>query len=542
MFPTRIVARNAPDRWRSLIRVLGIVGFIAFLVPGSVREPTGRQALHLKDGTSLIGSFSEEPGFGESSFAGRIDEVHASSGFGTVAVFMALRRSPGMTGEMVPGGELYPGRLVRRVGQEEVEVYGQKQVWAKIRTLDGVDGYALETPLLEMKAGTGIRVRGADAAGLRPEMKANIPAILAWPFRFLIILNLYLVLYLPGLLLGFVYLLAAAAVYPLGLVHALVLQKNHEEFDFFFRRFVQNQFKLGISFAGWTGAVPHIDLFSQEKKAFPAAFAAPAGGGMSREDVLLRLVLPFAAALALTLLYQGLVAFGVVDWFSMMQWPRFFQMMKLIGSLCLGLFLFYSLHFGGPHFVRAFPHIFVLAWMFPAMVVVTVVQWAFTAVTGRDLGILSRFQLHYWRCKISVQAASFGIVSAPPPILTLFRGGTEQEGTPPAAPRISMNLIVLLLLIVLSAGIYGLFWLARVARLMADDPFTMVLVTIAGGSIPLSFLLARYYRRAEILTKVNPSIVMEILVMIPGTNLILGPFVVQYLLNQYEKTKSAQPV
>lgn len=530
-----------PDRWRSLIRILGIVGFIAYMVPGTVRETTDRMALHLKDGSTLIGNFTEES-YGEGAFSGRIEEVHASSGLGTVGVFAPLRRSPGGAGEIVPGGELYPGRLVRRIGQEEVEVYGQKQIWAKIRTLDGFDGYTPDTPIAELKSGTGIRVRGPEAAGLRPEMKYNIGAILAWPFRFLMILNLYLVLYVPGLLLGFVYLVVAALVYPLGLLHALVLQKNHDEFDFFFRRLIHNQFKLGVACAGWTGAVPHVDLFAQERKAFPAQFAAPAGEGMSRNEVLLRLVLPFAAVLVLLFLYQGLSAFGVIDWFSMMQLPRFLLFLKMIGGFLLLLFLGYSLHFGGPHFVRAYPHILVLALMVPAVMVVSVVQWAFTAATGRDLGILSRFQLHYWRCKTSVQAASFGIVSSPPPILTLFRGGSEEEGSPPAAAKISMNLIVLLLFIVMSGGLYGFFWLARIARLMSDDPFTIVLVTAAGGTLPLSFLLARYYRRAEILTKVNPSIVMEILVMLPGANLILGPFVVQYLLNQYEKTKAAQGV
>ncbi len=535
MFQVRTVAANSPERWTSVFRLLGLIGFVAALAPSTVREATGRERANLRDGSALLGSIRDSGYTG--LYSARIDEVKGKDLF-AVNYYASLRKAAAQDSEAAPGGELMQGRLVRRLGSEEVKVFDQKQTWWKVRTLDGIEGFAPETGFTELKAGSQLNLYAADTLSVGPETQINIAAALAAPFRFFLLFNVYLVLYLPGLFFSIVYLAAALVVYPLNLLHAFVLQRNNDELDQFFRRFIQNQFKLSTALAGWTSAVPHVDLYGSEKTTFANQIHVPASEGMDRTQVMIRLLLPYAVIAGLWFILKGLRLYGIADWWDSVSFPAFFYHMKMVFAAIVAYWLLYSMHFGGPHYVRAFPHIAILGLIAIAAGAAAVVQWGSAAFRGDDIEPLSRLQLHYWRSKASVQAACFGLTSDLPRVQELFSGGEESETTAPVPGRVSMNLAVLVILLAASGGLYGLFWLARVARLMSDDAFTIICVAVAGGLLPLSFVLSRYYRRAEALTKMNPSWIIEILLMIPFVNLALGPFVIQYLLNHYERLKA----
>lgn len=522
----------------SLFRVLGFLGFIAMLAPSQVRESTGRGRLDLKDGSAFTGSIQLSP-YAQGVYAARVEEIKGGE-LSYVTYYASMRKAPGADAETAAGGELGGGRLLRKLGEQEVESYGAKQIYWKVRTLSGQEGFVPASALSPVKTGAVLNVSAEDVIALRDETKFNLAAAAAWPFRILVLFNVYLLLYLPGIFFSLVYLISAAFVYPLSLLHALVLQRNNEELDHFFRRLIGNQFKFGVSLAGWTNAIPHVDLFGQEKTQFPAQASMAVPENMDRGAVLMRVLLPYALLAGLWYAGRGLDSFGFFEWTASLQFPAFFVYVKKILSTLVLLFIVYSFHFGGPHFLRAYPHILLLAFMALGHMIASVVQWAAAAATGSALEPLSKFQLHYWKCKASVQAACFGLTSELPSIKELISGGEEVEGAAASQPRLSMNLLVLSILLAASGGIYGLFWLARVSRLMSDDSFTIVVTAVAGGLLPLSFIFSRYYRRAEMLTKMNPGVLMEILMILPGINLVLGPFVIQYLLNHYERMK-AQP-
>lgn len=535
---TRAAAVNKPERWLSLFRLLGFLGFIAALFPSQVRESTGRQRLDLKDGSALIGSMQHSayaPGF----YSARVEESRGAELY-SVTYYAALRKTAGADGDAVAGGELSSGRLIKKIAEQEVESYGTKQTYWKVRTLAGIEGFLPASAVAQVKSGANLNIAAEDVSVLRDETKFNLAAAAAWPFRILILFNVYLLLYLPGVLFSIVYLLSAAFVYPLSLLHALVLQRNNEELDHFFRRLIQNQFKLGVALAGWTNSIPHVDVYGQEKNPFPAQAAMAVPESMDRAAVLMRVLLPYALLAGLWYAGKGLDSFGFFEWTATLQFPAFFMYVKKALSGLVVLFLLYSFHFGGPHFLRAYPHILVLALMALGHGGSCIAQWAAAAATGRAIEPVSRFQLHYWKCKASVQAACFGLTAELPSLRELVSGGEESEGAGAPQPKLSMNLLVLSILLAVSGGLYGFFWLARVARLMSDDAFTIVVTSVAGGLLPLSFIFSRYYRRAEMLTKMNPGVLIEILMIVPGANLVLGPFVIQYLLNHYERMK-AQP-
>ncbi len=59
------------------------------------------------------------------------------------------------------------------------------------------------------------------------------------------------------------------------------------------------------------------------------------------------------------------------------------------------------------------------------------------------------------------------------------------------------NLIVLLILLVATGGLYSFVWIARVSREFGDDAVTNVILGIISGGAWLLFLYLRYMDRSE---------------------------------------------
>jgi heme/copper-type cytochrome/quinol oxidase subunit 3 len=104
--------------------------------------------------------------------------------------------------------------------------------------------------------------------------------------------------------------------------------------------------------------------------------------------------------------------------------------------------------------------------------------------------------------------------------------------------EIQMNLLVLVTLLLTSSSLYLPCWLARVNKLMGDDPFTFLALLFITGALFASFLLPKYYRRAEGFQKREARWLFEIMLFLPGINFILGPIIIQYELNRYAYLKS----
>ncbi|MBI3395208.1 MAG: DUF4389 domain-containing protein [Spirochaetia bacterium] len=323
------------------------------------------------------------------------------------------------------------------------------------------------------------------------EGKLLISGILSMPFKPLVLLNVIWIMNIPTLLMNILYLPVGVIVYLLNLVHAFVLQRNNEELNTFLIRMVNSRLKLTIALSGLTDVVPHLDLYASERGGFPVSYAVKPAERM----------------------------------------PRFWVALRLLGVS--GIILV--------------PHMIIMFFLMIAYSVVLLVQWIIISATGHPNAALQSFINHVWRVGPMLESFAFGLRNEiPNPLLLIPNKSDELETTGGGSgwiqgaggAKVSMNLLVLLLLLICSGGIYGFFWLARVARLMGDDPFTTILVSGLGLTLPLSFIYSRYYRRSETLQRMHPSVLVELFVMIPLLNGIMGPFVIQYNLNNYERMRA----
>lgn len=372
----------------------------------------------------------------------------------------------------------------------------------QIRSAELPEGAAPES-LKVLAAGVYI-VSTDDVREIEPVYMYQLKGLITFPFRFLLIFNLVWLLHLPALLLWPVYEAAGAAACMFNMIHALITEQNHQELTRFLMRVHLFRWKLLLSLNG--EQLPHVDIHGREKMKLPLRFTASIDSDFSRMQVLARLSVPL-------LMYALFTAWTTVA--AMFSGPLFLYI--TLGVLGL-LLLPFALFLPGQ----------ILLWIFLAL-----------KRPGPDwlLEIMyrpQRFVLHvscWWQGLTSdSRAISAGIKS----VLSAGNGNFD----PAQSPKIEMNLLVLLLLVLFSGGLYTLIWTGRTARLMQDDPFTLILVSLVGGLLPLSFIMARYYRRGEIMLKTPPSLLVEILMMLPGVNLILGPFVIQYGLNLFAKSQA----
>ncbi len=336
---------------------------------------------------------------------------------------------------------------------------------------------------------------------IEPVYTYHLKALIAFPFRFLYIFHLVWLLHLPALLLWPVYEAAALIVCLFNMLYALVTEQNHPDLSRFLVRAHLYRWKLLLSLN--TEHMPHVDIHGREKTSLPVHLTATIDPHFSRIQVLARLAVPF-------LLYAGYRGFLL---FAHLQ-PFVYATLALFGLLLLPFALFLPAQ--------------VLMWMVLAMKR-NAPNWLLEILYRPQ-----RFLLHlacWWQGLTSdSRCITKGLQS-----IHSTGNGTYD---PAQGDRIELNTFILFLLVVLSGGIYTLIWIGRTARLMHDDPFTTLLLCLLGALLPLSFIMARYYRRSEIMLKTPPSWLIEIMMMLPGLNLLFGPFVIQQGLNLLAKSRS----
>lgn len=362
------------------------------------------------------------------------------------------------------------------------------------------DGRVPES-LKPLAAGTYV-VSMEDVREVEPIYVYHIRGLITLPLRFFLIFNIVWLLHLPALLIWPAYEAAGAAAILLNMIHASITEQNHQELTRFLMRVHLFRWKLLLSLN--TGQLPHLDIHGREKTKLPLRFTATIDSEFSRMQILIR----FAVLLLIYALYYVWTA-------AMFSGPLFFYIKLGVAGL--------------------------LILPFALIVPGQLLLWIFLALNRPAPDWLLEIMYRPQRWLLSVICWWQGLTSDPRVILSGWKSilSTETGSFDPAqSPKIDMNLLVLLLLILFSGGVYTLIWTGRTARMMQDDPFTVILVSLMGGLLPLSIILARYYRRTEIMLKMMPSVLVEFLMMLPVFNLILGPFVIQHGLNLYAKLQA----
>jgi hypothetical protein len=217
----------AGARWSSLFRLLGLLGLLAYPFQGDLRTPTDRSSLQLQDGMTV---------------EGQIDERFV-------------------------GGALW-GYQITGVSFEDGKAPAQLKTISPHHYI----------------------VAAVDVKSVEPVYEYRVKALIASPFRFLLIFNLIWLLHLPALLLWPVYELVGAMATLINMIHALIVEQNHTELGRFIVRVHQYRWKLLLSLS--TDQLPHVDIHGRERGKLPMRFTATIDGPFSRMQVLARLTLP----------------------------------------------------------------------------------------------------------------------------------------------------------------------------------------------------------------------------------------------------------
>ncbi|MEQ8349938.1 MAG: hypothetical protein RH862_00540 [Leptospiraceae bacterium] len=332
-----------------------------------------------------------------------------------------------------------------------------------------------------------------------------VAAILRYPGLLLSLANLVWIYLLPSLFMLILYSFSYSILALLNLVHILILQKNNEELVYFMIKFLNMRTRIGLSILGLTPNVPHVDLYSSDAGTglmglrFKVAEDIPVRWILLRLAILVTLGIVF---LLFALAIRHIPYFGIV-------------LGVLGGLILLGLGL------------------------------ILLIIWIHNAITGKYIFTLVDLHLRLMRLNLTITSYFTFVTNEVSEFKHCFRSVLEESAPGNSqgswvnaneARRLDINLIALVVLIGSTQGLYLFIWLARTAKLMGDDPFTIISVTFLGIFLPLSVIFSRYYRRLEKKTGNDPSWVLELLMVIPFINLIVGTFTIQYILNLGKKT------
>ena len=102
------------------------------------------------------------------------------------------------------------------------------------------------------------------------------------------------------------------------------------------------------------------------------------------------------------------------------------------------------------------------------------------------------------------------------------------------------NLIVLLVLMVSTGGLYAFVWIARVSREFGDDAVTNVILSIMSGGACLLFLYLRYMDKAERLNGRAMQWYYALLIFFSFG--MAAPAMIQFNLNEFETSHAPAPV
>ncbi|MCB1327561.1 MAG: hypothetical protein H7A21_04840 [Spirochaetales bacterium] len=337
----------------------------------------------------------------------------------------------------------------------------------------------------------------------------TLATILYVPGALLCLANLVWIYLLPSIVMLAYYTAAFAVISLVNLLHVIILQKNNDELVYFLAKFMNMRARVALCVLGVTANVPHVDVYGSDTNSKVIGLRFQTQDEMPVRWLLLRLAL-----LAAVGLLAGVLALGVqhIPYFGMALGILFGVI-----AILLGLSL--------------------------------IVLWVHNAITGRFIMPLVDLHLRLLRVELVLSSYFTFVTNEVREFRSCFRSVLNESIAsglsapewinPNDARRLDINLIALVVLIVATSGLYLFVWLARTARVMGDDAFTIIAVTALGSLLPLSVIFSRYYRRLEKKTGNDPSWVLELLMVIPIVNLIVGTFTIQYIFNLTKKTRTA---
>lgn len=497
-------------RWLNLLRVLGLIGAIALPFSGDWRMETGRQKLRLADGSVVVGQVDERQNYGE--LYGYDIAAASIDGAETNLVQLYDDQVP-LYAEARQNSERLEEVALQR--NQLVYVRESQGAWKRVETLQGDEGWIVARSGADLSKTNGGRLllRAVDVKDASPEYKYHLAALIAAPFALLAIANVVWLPLLPALFLFSFYRLAGWIIMILNWLHALVLERQNVELLNYLARADLLWTKMLYALSGLADYTPHIDIYASERNRPPFRLHYDAPPASPRWHTLLRIGLPVLAVYA---------AWKLGDLLSL--WISDSTAMLIVGGL-LGLI----------------PALSMVSWLFCNLAI-----WVYSAITGKTLRFAADWIFRLARLGLTLSALWSGLSAAPAALKNGLAspareaaGEAEEDGIDPqAATRIDLSLVALWILLPITGGLYFFCWLARTAKLMGDDVYAILLTAGMGFSLPLCYYMPRYYRRSEMLTKSPPSWIAELLMTVPGLNLLLGPIVIQYNVNYYARLRA----
>jgi hypothetical protein len=266
--------------------------------------------------------------------------------------------------------------------------------------------------------------------------------------------------------------------------------------------------RISVSILGLTNRVPHVDLYGSDPRS-AVGLRFKTADEMPVRWILLRLAILLGATIVLFL-------------FSLL--------------LDLHIYVLYT-------FVGLFGLVAGI------LGIIVLIIWIHNAITGKFLMPLVELHLRLMRINLVITSYFTFVTNDISEFKSCFRSvidesipadlPTPEWVNPNDARRLDINLIALVTLIGSTQGLYLFIWLGRTSKLMGDDPFTIIAVSLLGSLLPLSVIFCRYYRRLEKKTGNDPSWLLELLMIIPIINLVVGTFTIQYILNLGKKARAA---
>ena len=369
---------------------------------------------------------------------------------------------------------------------------GENARWTNIARLVGLAGILL-----------GLLTR------LLPASFSMLSNILLVPAALMSLGNLVWIYLLPSLVMLSFYTVAFSVLSLVNFVHIIILQRNNDELVYFLAKFMNMRTRFALSVLGLTHKVPHVDIY---------------GSDTGNELIDLRFRTEMAIPVRLVLLRIGLLCGAALLIILLALAVRHVPYAKIVVGVAGGVI-------GG------------------AVGLTILVIWIHNAITGRYIEVLVDLHLRLFRVGL-VAGAYFGFVTNEiREFQSCFRSVLAEQA-PPNLPesdwvnandprRLDINLIALVVLITSTFGLYLFVWLARIAKVMGDDAFTVIAVALLGLLLPLSVVLSRYYRRLEKKTGNEPSWILELLMVLPIVNLLVATFTIQYILNLTKKPRPA---
>ncbi|MCB1172409.1 MAG: hypothetical protein KDK39_02535 [Leptospiraceae bacterium] len=536
------------NRIRNLAFLLGLIGLLASLPSAEYRTDTGLDQLELgpaelygagrptnmvvwDDGQASIPAveFRIDRSASDAAELAKLDQIYRVR-TGSIEI-----RSKAGYGEGAVLGKAWRHALVELMDESASNPdQARESGWYAVRVLNisfnaegnvddetSIEGF-VPVSAVQSLAGRDSFTLLAHDVDFKDIYEYNYLSLVAWPFRLLVVFNVIWLLYIFAFVMMPVYILVMYIAALLNWIYAAITERNNMELVQFMIRAEHYRWKMMCALSGAVDHIPHIDIYAREKRSFPLSFYANPDERLSRVGVLVR------AALLPAWFYAGSTLAGLAGDLIHEYAAYAVGFLFLLPFLILGLLgLAYSL--------------------------LQLTAWVLQAATGRSaLGILNAM-FAIAALFTLLQALFLGWKSDLSALQELWSRPVEsgdEEGmddepydqdpdwyTPNDSQEIESSLLIIFLLVYFTFPLYFFIWIARIMKLMGDDPFTHLLLMILSGMLYGSFLLPQYYRRSERLQKKEPAVLFEIVLFIPVINILFAPFIIQYGLNRYDRAR-----